>query len=94
MSAPVVHLDPEQLAELAEQIAARLRDPAPALLDRRGAAAYLKMGVSTFTRLVRPFVNVVASGGGRPLYRPEDLDRWAAARSRPVPPRGCRARIE
>ena len=65
--------------------------PAVALMDARGAAAYLRMSRDTFDRRVRRHVNAVDTGGHL-RYRREDLDAWAAERSRPVPPRGCTPR--
>jgi hypothetical protein len=67
------------LNSLRTAVQERLREPA--LLDPRSAARYLRMSRSTFDRLVRRYVNAVHTGG-HARYRPEDLDRWAAERSR------------
>ena len=61
--------------------ALREREREPALFNRHEAARYLRTSVSTFNRQVRPYVDAVKTGG-HPRYRPEDLDRWAAARAK------------
>jgi hypothetical protein len=47
------------------------------LLTRQEAAAVLGMSLRHFQRHVQPFVRCVYSGQLR-LYRPRDLERWAA----------------
>jgi hypothetical protein len=47
------------------------------LLSRREAAAALGVSLRHFQRHVQPFVPCVYSGQLR-LYRPRDLERWAA----------------
>lgn len=97
---PEVRLADDQLEALARRVVELLRlapaaslpsVPAPALVDARGAARYLGMSRATFDRKVRRYVNAVDTGGHL-RYRPEDLDRWCASRSRPVPPRGVTPR--
>lgn len=47
------------------------------LLTRREAAAALGVSLSHFQRHVQPHLRCVYSGQLR-LYRPSDLERWAA----------------